>query len=402
MSEHGLPKSTSESVGLALEKIGQGIALAKCRKCGCMLEALDAAERAFTQAAELDRRSCIDTVGDYHQHMEQVDYDCLGCETCWGAEATVLIGDLFGDEVVECGCGSSCNPKAALETTPECICSPSAWPPVPGDYLIGNLSGTVAVCTLASHELPARLIAEQHTSLAIVGKCDTENIGIEKLVKNIIANPAIRWLVLCGVDSRGHCAGDAVRKLKKHGVDASLRILKASSWRPVLKNLSLKEIARFRAQVEIVDLIGNTDHAAIMAAVQECASQPKVQMEIMEPESTSDHAERIAARAPKRLQLDPAGFFIVLPNRATGVIICEHYENSSRLAHIIEGKEAALIAATAVEQGMVTRLDHAAYLGRELAKAEEALHTGVPYEQDAALGKLSDVPTCSDSKCSCH
>ncbi len=43
-----------------------------------------------------------------------------------------------------------------------------------------------------------------------------------------------------------------------------------------------------------------------------------------------------------------------------------NYENSGRLVHVIEGRRAALIAATAVERGMVTQLDRAVYLGREL------------------------------------
>ena len=55
---------------------------------------------------------------------------------------------------------------------------------------------------------------------------------------------------------------------------------------------------------------------------------------------------------------------------------------------MIEGRNAALIAATAVERGLVTQLDHAAYLGRELAKAEAAFSRGIAYEQDAALGQL--------------
>jgi tetrahydromethanopterin S-methyltransferase subunit A len=59
------------------------------------------------------------------------------------------------------------------------------------------------------------------------------------------------------------------------------------------------------------------------------------------------------------------------------------------LAHVIEGWQAALIAATVVERGLVTQLDHAAYLGRELAKAEAALSIGITYEQDAALGQLA-------------
>ena len=74
------------------------------------------------------------------------------------------------------------------------------------------------------------------------------------------------------------------------------------------------------------------------------------------------------------------------------------------MAHVIEGRQAALIAATAVERGFVTQLDHAAYLGRELAKAEAALSNGITYEQDAALGVLAVAepakPKESDCQCS--
>jgi tetrahydromethanopterin S-methyltransferase subunit A len=125
------------------------------------------------------------------------------------------------------------------------------------------------------------------------------------------------------------------------------------------------------------------------------------------PDEVPLHVERIRARAPKTLRLDKGGFFIVLPQATTGLIICEHYENSGRLAHVIEGRQAAVIAATVIEEGLVTQLDHAAYLGRELAKAEIALKTGAHYEQDAALGTLPSeenpsTEPCEDSACSCH
>ena len=52
----------------------------------------------------------------------------------------------------------------------------------------------------------------------------------------------------------------------------------------------------------------------------------------------------------------------------------------------------------------MTQLDHAAYLGRELAKAEAALSNGITYEQDAALGRLAAAEPHktreSDCKCS--
>ena len=46
----------------------------------------------------------------------------------------------------------------------------------------------------------------------------------------------------------------------------------------------------------------------------------------------------------------------------------------------------------------MTQLDHAAYLGRELAKAEAALSDGVTYEQDAALGRLRSGGAAQNEK----
>ena len=86
----------------------------------------------------------------------------------------------------------------------------------------------------------------------------------------------------------------------------------------------------------------------------------------------------------------------------------------------LHGRRVEGPAATAVERGFVTQLDHAAYLGRELAKAETALRSAADYEQDAALGTLPNAeaapekaePTsiaaaaresaCGSNKCDCH
>lgn len=49
-----------------------------------------------------------------------------------------------------------------------------------------------------------------------------------------------------------------------------------------------------------------------------------------------------------------------------------------------EGRRAAELYIPAIEKGLVSRLDHAAYLGKELARSEEALLNGGTYVQDAA------------------
>lgn len=52
---------------------------------------------------------------------------------------------------------------------------------------------------------------------------------------------------------------------------------------------------------------------------------------------------------------------------------------------VIKGRTAREILQTAIDLGLVSRLDHAAYLGRELEKAEIALKLGRCYMQDVEL-----------------
>ncbi len=399
----------------ALDEIARGMDLKKCRKCGCMKDALDQAERAFESAEEPEIRSLLSRIAVYQARMEPLAYDCIGCKKCWGADATIELANNF-DEVELDICGnedehSSGGMQSAIgcSTSSASLSAIAAWPPHPGDYIVGNPAGTVAICTLSNRDLPVRLIAAEEPAVAIAGRCDTENIGLEKVVLNLLANPRIRWLVICGTEAKGHRAGDAFLRLKERGVDADMRVLESASWRPILKNLTLLDVAQFRQQIEEVNLIGVTKLEDILAAVRDCSHRP-MQVFPADPAGASSRNDKLAAiehipaKAPKQLRLDRAGFFIVLPQPQKRLIVCEHYENNGRLTHVIEGRQAALIAATAVERGFVTQLDHAAYLGRELAKAEAALSNGITYEQDAALGVLALAepakPKESDCQCS--
>ena len=384
----------------ALHEIARGMELKKCRKCGCMKDALDQAGGAFESSEEPEIRSLLPRISDYQARMEPLAYDCIGCKKCWGADAIIELANHFDKvELDSCGSGNADTEggiKSAIAPSNRYARSSAiaAWPPHPGDYVLGNPKGTVAICTLSNRDLPVRLIAAGEPAVAIAGRCDTENIGVEKVVLNLLANPRIRWLVICGTEAKGHLAGDAFLRLKERGVDASMRVLESASWRPILKNLTLLDVAEFRQQIKEVNLIGVTELEGILAAVRDCSHRPvqavpAVLAEAACRKDTPPAIEHIPAKAPKQLRLDRAGFFIVLPQPQKGLIVCEHYEDDGRLAHVIEGRQAALIASTVVERGFVTQLDHAAYLGRELAKAEAALSGGITYEQDAALGRLA-------------
>ncbi|MGA9233219.1 MAG: DUF4346 domain-containing protein [Desulfobacterales bacterium] len=70
------------------------------------------------------------------------------------------------------------------------------------------------------------------------------------------------------------------------------------------------------------------------------------------------------------------------------MIVVEHYSNDSLLKNIIEGEAAATICATLVDMQLVSQIDHAAYMGRELARAETCLLSGTQYVQDKVQGEI--------------
>jgi len=85
--------------------------------------------------------------------------------------------------------------------------------------------------------------------------------------------------------------------------------------------------------------------------------------------------------------LDPQGIFRIIVDRNTENIVALRFANvdADEPSNIIKGKTAETLYAKIVETGLVTRLDHAAYLGSELVKAEIALKTGKEYIQDHKL-----------------
>jgi dihydropteroate synthase-like protein len=100
--------------------------------------------------------------------------------------------------------------------------------------------------------------------------------------------------------------------------------------------------------------------------------------------------QTIPAAEERKLPLfDPKGCFKIVIDRANEDIVALHFSTSKRdkPTVIIKGKTAENVYAKIVEMNLITRLDHAAYLGSELAKAEIALKTGKEYIQDSPLFK---------------
>ena len=131
------------------------------------------------------------------------------------------------------------------------------WPPVPGDFEVGDLSSSVAICTLG------KKIAVQ-ARYAIIGTCKTENIGIERVIVNVVSNPMIRYFILAGPEVPGHHTGASMKALHENGIDESTRrIHEATGAIPFIENIPLDAVSRFREQVEFIDMMNVSDPSRI-------------------------------------------------------------------------------------------------------------------------------------------
>ena len=141
------------------------------------------------------------------------------------------------------------------------------WPVINGDYVVGDPESPVAAATLASHieQIPV------DAGAAIAGPCKTENLGIEKMMANLISNPNIRFLVLCGSEVQGHITGQSIEALHANGVDPEKRkIIEATGAIPFIENIPGEGIERVQQQLEIVSIIDTEDAAAIQSKIKEC------------------------------------------------------------------------------------------------------------------------------------
>lgn len=400
---------TIEAVQVELKA---GMKLTKCVQCGCMAGGLDTLRQQLQEITEGEAAELAEKVDGWKAQMKPIRYACLGCEYCYPAVAENAFSNAF--------------PEAALPSALTCgfQVAEGEWPSVLGEYFVLDKTAPVAVATLASVRLAEELARLKPAGVALVGKLETENIGIDKVVKNVISNPAIRTIIIAGVEPKGHQSGSALLALAQNGVDENNRVIGSTAKHPVLRNITRSEIDIFRRQVRVVDLRGCEDLAKIIAHVAgltfqattacscggECAdeigsssaaAQPvSLTLPLLaEPETAgtcsdptcSCHAETpcsseivAAVDNGQPIPMDKAGYFVVLPVADRGVINVEHYGYDNTLLHGIEGPNARVLYLAIIGQGWVTELTHAAYLGKELAKAELSLRRGFKYLQDGA------------------
>lgn len=374
LQSEAAPVEHTRLLGVVREQLAAATTATKCHSCGCLhstVSALEAAGDGADQLAEAFARA--------KATFATKKYDCLGCSVCFPAIAANAYAEAFPENA------------GGLDLCPtEAPAARAGWPPLPGDFEVVRYQASVAVCTLNSRELLDAVSTRRPSGLSLVGTMHTENLGIERVIKNVLANLNIRFLVVCGEDAQqaiGHLPGQSLLALARSGVDASGRIVGARGKRPVLKNVTADEVRAFLRQVEVVDLVGETDVGRVISAVEQAGARAPGPVDASVPAVTFPV---FSVPEPSRLALDPAGFFVVYPDPVRRRLVVEHYVKDGSLDAVLAGQTPAALYTATAERGLVTRLDHAAYLGHELARAARSLETGEPFVQDRAAGVADD------------
>jgi tetrahydromethanopterin S-methyltransferase subunit A len=266
------------------------------------------------------------------------------------------------------------------------------WPVTAGAYVVGDPSATVAVCALTSRDILAQVAALP--GVAIAGRLITCNLGIEKIIVNVCANPNIRALLICGRDSAVFRPSQSLRSLFENGIDDQKQIIGATGYLPVLQGVNIGNVDEFRRRVTLVDRTGVNELSEIGREVTLVADRLATEPPVEHPTSVKsvpiadDEANfKILRPGGKRdsLAYDPQGYIVITIDRVESEIVARHYTPAAQPVHIMRGRSAEGMALALIREKLITQMTHAAYIGGELAKAETALRTGLEYEQDHPL-----------------
>ena len=82
---------------------------------------------------------------------------------------------------------------------------------------------------------------------------------------------------------------------------------------------------------------------------------------------------------------DPKGYFTIKPIFSQEKVFVRYYDSKHILKHTFAGINTPQIIQSIIERKLISRLDHVAYLGKEIEKAIIALKNKLNYVQDREL-----------------
>ncbi|MFO8016300.1 MAG: thymidylate synthase [Candidatus Woesearchaeota archaeon] len=134
--------------------------------------------------------------------------------------------------------------------------------------IIGSRESNVSIITLWTQKEP---IAEKldRESYATIGQLYSK-AGINAVLRNVLANPSIRYIIVCGADKSG--SGEALLSLAMNGIDDNHNISGVENAH-IEKEIPAEAVEEFRRNVEVIDMRGVTDPAGISRRINSLESR---------------------------------------------------------------------------------------------------------------------------------
>ena len=131
--------------------------------------------------------------------------------------------------------------------------------PIRTEYVKGE-GKEIAICTLSSLDLLEQISRDQilMKKIVLVGSLLSENKGIDKIIHYSKQNKSLAHIILCGIDSNGHLAGNSLLSLFDKGISREGRILNSNGHRPYL-TVSFDDVEIFRKRISVHNLLGIVD-----------------------------------------------------------------------------------------------------------------------------------------------
>lgn len=262
------------------------------------------------------------------------------------------------------------------------------WPFVPGRYYVVDETAPVIVVMPDNDMLGQTLSALSVPGLCMISPVCRSASDVEKLTRNVEANLAVHCILLVGgEEGTDYPAVEALRAIfdDDEGISDKARRI-AHGARGKLKTFDFTALQK---RVNVVNMIDRVEVDKIVAGVTKYGSEgqrPDAGF-VVQGYDTTIGVQRVFAPVSiaHDYQPDKAGKFIIGTDKKS--IVVEHYNSKDELLRLIQGESARDLCIMLIRNGWVSRLDHAAFLGRELAQAEIALKQGVPYER-----KIEEIP----------
>jgi tetrahydromethanopterin S-methyltransferase subunit A len=257
----------------------------------------------------------------------------------------------------------------------------SEWPFVGGHYRICTRSAPVVVVVPRDGKFAAELAAAAPEGLCMTAELASVE-DISKLVRNLSSNLSIEYVVFANGASDKSRLLAATRRLWDEKLKMELpKDTEIAVNR--LRNELGDELDALRKQIKAIDMTAVTSPDALRSRIEEITSDAKRQTTgFVAPESgeAQDSERVIAVSGVTYIQKpDKAGDFSIALRGKN--IVLTHTNRKGAVLRTVEGTTARDIYLTLIQNGWVAKLDHAAYLGAELARAEIGLRTGMAYTQ---------------------